>query len=708
MSDTIDLRSSSLRARLNPSDASVIELATADGGWTILEGIDLGLGFCLLVPLDGRRNNVVDSRAQQAPRWELASDGSWAVAEWSTLRSEHGGDHDISVRLRIEAEGERLVFSMELDNRSDLVVEDVHFPRIGDLRQSSPERALSSVMAGYADGRRRSVRPRFLDSVPYFGTDRPTYLNEPMQMSAVAPYTPFILIEDGVRGLYVGVDEPSCEIVAWMLELHPGFSDSMGLRVPQADLGAPEPTCIRLEVAHVPYLEPGASRRLPRIALAAFEGGWQAGAGIYRDRRSGWMDIVPPPDWSAGPEAWMQLQVNSPEDELRLPFDRLPEVARSCAAHGVRTIQLVGWNEGGQDRNNPNHTPDARLGGVEALSSAIAQCQELGVRIVLFAKFTWADRSTERYRTELYRDAIRDPYGDTYDECGYRYNTIPQYLGLSTRQRVPLCFGSDRYRGVCEEDARRIVDLGADGMLFDECLGHGRALLCFDPGHGHRVGSPVFTHDDALIDGFAEYARTVKPDFLYAGEACYDGQFAVYHLSYHRSFEVDHLPLTRFLHPRAQLMTAVIGFNDRNIIGQALVRRYVLSYEPYNFKGRLEDFPMTVAYGRAMDELRTRWRRWFWDGEYADELGASIRTESGQAHHPYALFTPADGGHPGIALANHSDEPVRLHISIDGSNERLALHLVDGAGWESCPSEANWVELPPASAGIVLPSKVVS
>ncbi len=708
MSETIDLRSGSLHARFNPVHASLVGLVTADGAWPILEGADLGLGFSLLVPLEGRRNNSVDSRVQDRPHWDVAPDGGWAVAEWATVTSEHGGEHDITVRIRIAVEGDRLVFSMEIDNRSELVIEDVRFPRVGDLQQSSPDRTLYSIMAGYADGRRRPVRPKFLDTMPYFGTDRPTLMNEPMAMSAVAPYAPFILLDDGERGLYVGVDERNSELVAWMLELHPGFSDSMDLRVPDSDLGAPEPTCMRLEVAHVPYLQPGASRRLPRIALAAFEGGWQAGAAIYRDRRSTWMDIVEPPVWSTQPDAWMQLQVNSPEDELRLPFTRLPEVARSCAAHGVRAIQLVGWNEGGQDRNNPNHTPDPRLGTPAELREAIAQCQELGVRIVLFAKFTWADRSTARFRTELYKDAIRDPYGDTYDECGYRYNTIPQFLGLNTRQRVPLCFSSDRYRAICDEDARQIVDLGADGMLFDECLGHGRALLCFDPAHGHRVGSSVFTHDDALIEDFGEYARTVNPDFLFAGEACYDGQFAVYHCSYHRSFEADHLPLTRFLHPRAQLMTAVIGFNDRNIIGQSLVRRYVLSYEPYNFKGRLEDFPLTMAYGRAMDDLRTTWRDWFWDGEYRDEIGASVLTESGLTHRPYALFAPADGGHPGVALANHSAEPIRVQVVIEGSGEQLAFHRVDGAGWELCPADGNWVELPPASAGIVLPSRVVS
>jgi hypothetical protein len=485
------------------------------------------------------------------------------------------------------------------------------------------------------------------------------------------------------------VDQPSHEIVGWILELRPGWSDSMHLRVPDRDMSAPEPTCIRIDVAHLPYVPAGTSCTLPSIALAAFTGGWQAGASIYRERRSTWTAPAVPPAWAAGPTAWLQLQVNSPEDELRLPFDQLPEVARSCARHGVGTIQLVGWNEGGQDRNNPNHTPDPRLGGYEALKTAIAECQRLGVKIVLFAKFTWADRSSDLYRNELFRDAIRDPYGDTYDHPGYKYNTVSQMLGVSTRQLVPMCFASERYRVLCELDARAIVDLGADGMLFDECLHHGRALLCFDSAHGHRPAHTAFDFDDALIEAFASYALEVNPDFLFAGEAIYDQQFGVYQLSYHRSFEVDHIPLTRFMNPHAQLAVASVGFDDRNLIGQALVRRYILSYEPYNFQGRLEDFPLTTGYGRSMDELRTTWRRWFWDGEYRDELGASVHTSTGEKHYPFAVFAPRDGSHPGIAVANHTAEPVRLKVAIDGSTERLALHLIDAAGW--VPAHDNWL-----------------
>jgi hypothetical protein len=213
-----------------------------------------------------------------------------------------------------------------------------------------------------------------------------------------------------------------------------------------------------------------------------------------------------------------------------------------------------------------------------------------------------------RRGADALRAAIKDPYGDPYVFEGFMYNTVSQMLGISIRPPVPMCFVSDRCREICDLDAAAIVDLGADGMR--------RAVR----------GIP---------------------------------------LSYRRSYELDHLPLTRLLHPRAQLMTAINGFDEHNLVGQALVRRYLLSYEPYHFKGRLEDFTATIAYGRSMDALRTNWRECFWEGDYRDEVGAYVRTNDGANHHPFAVSAPAHGGHLGLAVANHSDESQVLTVAVD-------------------------------------------
>ena len=43
------------------------------------------------------------------------------------------------------------------------------------------------------------------------------------------------------------------------------------------------------------------------------------------------------------------------------------------ARNGVRAVQLVGWNLGGQDRDDPSQDTDPRLGTWQEFHDAIAQ-----------------------------------------------------------------------------------------------------------------------------------------------------------------------------------------------------------------------------------------------------------------------------------------------------------------------------------------------
>jgi hypothetical protein len=113
-----------------------------------------------------------------------------------------------------------------------------------------------------------------------------------------------------------------------------------------------------------------------------------------------------------------------------------------------------------------------------------------------------------------------------------------------------MCFQARNICGFASRNSRR-PRLGAADILFDECLHHSPALLCFDESHGHRYAAPVYANDNLLIQNFHKRSDPVDPDFLFAGEACYDWEMGVYHLSYHRSENKHHIPLSRYMLPKA-------------------------------------------------------------------------------------------------------------------------------------------------------------
>ncbi len=695
---TFVLANETLRLEFDQETGALVHVAGADGSWQILDRPKLGLSFRLLVPLPQRRNNNVLGEKQKVNSAEVAPDGRSAHFTWQGVTSELGGALDIDVMLSVQMSARQAVFTVTIDNRSAYVVENVYCPYLGDVQHPPQAEWLKTFIYNYASAQEWPVWPTFQNMRGYYGFDYPTQVAA-WSPGSGAPMAPYILLRGEQQGLYVGVNAPSSELVAWHLELRPGYGESINAQQPKTRTVAGQEVAVRFAAVHVPYIQPGEKRTLTPVALEMYRGGWQAGVDIYKAWRDSWMKPPVIPAWAREPHSWQQIHINSPEDELRVPFRELVHIGEECARHGVKAIQLVGWNDGGQDQGNPSHDPDPRLGTFAELKQAIADIQALGVKLILFAKFTWADRATERFRSDLVRLAIKDPYGDYYLHPGYQYQTATQALDINTKRLIPMCFLSEEYLRVCDEEFKKTVELGADGILFDECLHHGPALLCFDPDHSHRHGAPVYANDRKLIENFAKITQPANPDFLFAGEACYDWELEAYHLSYHRSESIDHIPLSRYMLPHAPLMTAVTGFDDHNMVNQCLLYRYIISYEPYNFKGRLDDYPATLAYGKQMDALRAELRDFFWDGEFRHEVGAQVRV-AGKPHHPYAVFRNVNNGQLALAVANYSEESAIVAEAVLDNGQLLKRYrLVDDPQWKDV---AGGIHLPPRSAAVVV------
>ena len=708
---TFTLENETLRLEFDRNTGALVGLTAVETGWHILDRPNLGLSFRLLVPQrraeggwfsdangvpSGARNNPVYGEKQALASLDVAADGRAATFVWDGVTSELGDALDIKLTLTVTLTVRQAIYAMTVENHSPYDVENVYCPYLGDVSHPPDAEWFKTFIYQYASAAEWSLWPTYRNNRGYFGVDYPTQFS-PGSMSAGAPMSPYFLLRSADQGLYVGVDAPSSELVAWHTELRPGYGSSIDARIAGGE-HAPE-AATRFAAVHVPYIQPGETRVLTPVALEAYQGGWQAGVDIYKAWRSTWMMTPELPAWARDPHAWQQIHVNSPEDEVRLPFRDLVKVGEECARHGVKAIQLTGWTVGGQDQGNPSHDPDPRLGTFDELKDAIAKVQALGVKVVFFAKFTWADRATERFRTELIKHAVKDPYGDYYHYGGYQYQTATQLLDINTKRLVPMCFQDKAYVRICEEEFQKTLDLGADGILFDECLHHSPTLLCFDESHGHRYGAPTYANDRLLIQRFAAMARERNPEFLFAAEAAYDWEFEAYHLSYHRSESTQHLPLSRYMLPHVPLATAITGFNDRNMVNQCLLYRYAISYEPYNFKGHLDDYPLTMAYGTQMDALRTELRDYFWDGEFRHEIGASV-TVDGKPHHPYAVFINRETGAYSVAIANYDEDvTITAKVTLDDGASLSRYRLVDDPTWQNA---GEGVVIPPCSAAVVI------
>ena len=142
-------------------------------------------------------------------------------------------------------------------------------------------------------------------------------------------------------------------------------------------------------------------------------------------------------------------------------------------------------------------------------------------------------------------------------------------------------------------------------------------------------------------------AEKVNPDFVFSGEGPQDWLMQYCPVSYFRINDSSN-PVSRYIDSQVPLMVAVTEFDDREMLNLILLNHYIISYEPYNFKGHLSDFPLTLACGQKIDALRRKYKACLWDAEFQDALGVSV---SANASSRYPVFVTT-GGKRAVVVAN--------------------------------------------------------
>ena len=319
--------------------------------------------------------------------------------------------------------------------------------------------------------------------------------------------------------------------------------------------------------------------------------------------------------------------------------------------------------------------------------------------MILFNKFVWADVTRPDF-AEMVSSMAKDPHGLAYFHPGWEYQTPVQLMSINTRRLAVACLHDPAWVDRCLREFRKSIDLGASGILYDEAFHHCSATHCFASNHGHRVPATLWSAD---YNFGLKLRQTVENEagsdkFLLAAEAPYDLQQQHYGLSYFR-IGADHIPVERYLDPYYPIMIAVIGVDDREMLNRALLFRYIISYEPFNFKGDLTDYPTTLEYGRKIDELRRRYPDYLWHATYQHHRGAQVRGGNGTPV-PFAVFKNEKTAKRAVVLLNdYPDAELEVEVSLDPPAE--SVQFVSPESQEPTLTDGKDLRVAPRSALVV-------
>ena len=210
-------------------------------------------------------------------------------------------------------------------------------------------------------------------------------------------------------GYYYADQDPENRLTCLHLEVRPitkteTSGDDWGLA---SELPPGEPIGLSIGWVNFPYTANGVFSAGP-IALQVHAGDWHAASHIYRS----WFDqhfaVKRPLSWLRKEMTWQSITMATAEDEIVNRFNDLPRIAAEGKKYGVTTLEIDGWDMGGQDRGYFPQVPaeSAPRNSRRSFAGALAEMRKMGVHPLIFANVQVVDTATRLFRDELSRYAV--------------------------------------------------------------------------------------------------------------------------------------------------------------------------------------------------------------------------------------------------------------------------------------------------------------
>jgi hypothetical protein len=665
---SVILENQNFRVIVDQHNGAISSILVKKIGCDLVSEKRLMANYRICLQSDNYLCDYIDGMTQNAK--SVSKQGNTIIVVVAGMTSPKG-TYPIDLTYYIKLEEDFVSFKAKLINNDKHLVSEFWFPRIGGLKDFGQNREAKLAYPGYNVDCRHNINlfknfpgGRGLGSeAAEWSQDYPGGMPMPWWD---------IYDEKSDIGLYLGYHDTTLRYSTWHAYLEPNSTgdNNSWLNNEQA---AGQPVGLVFSHVRYPFIHSGETFESGEFFVRVHKGDWHNGSQFYRQWFLSHFPFDKSQSWLRKESAWFSSIIYQPEDRIVTDYKGYEQWTNDAKKFGINCYELIGWNNGGLERNYPLYFPEEKLGGIEGFKTLLKSIKNKGGHCLVFCNYNILDENTDWYKRELFKYMAQDQFGKQAIWMGWGESTLLARKQLSVRYHVRSSVIPE-IENILDGYFEQLVKYGADGFQIDKvCVG---STLDFNP---LNTAKPDIALCEGLVQSIGRVykkCKEINPDFCVASEFGTDRLIPYFDIGYRNSAGYEISPL-RYVFPEWTSCQHVSLPRDFKTINGAVLTGSVICAEPDSYQGTM-DQPLYRDWSKYIQEVE-RIRKELADiifmGKYYDDLDAKVfevdsTVESkNQSNQPGAKNNSGDttsiNGYEAVNLKSSS----YLHFKVHGNSK---------------------------------------
>lgn len=623
--------------------------------------------YRICLQTDNNLSNYIDGIEQKAKL--VTKDGNTIAVVISGMKSPVG-NYPIDLTYWIKMEDDYVSFKAKLTNHSKYQVAEFWFPRIGGMEEFGNREAKLAFPGYNTDCRNNIALFKNFPGPRGFGAEAAEWsTNYPGQMCM--PWWDIYDEKDNV-GLYFGYHDTICRLSSWHMYLSPDCADNTGQWLSKEESGR-RPIGITLSHVFYPFIHSGEEFSPGEFIIRVHKNDWHGGADFYRRWFKSHFPFDKSKNWLRKESSWFSSIIYQPEDRIVTDYKGYNQWTKDAKKYGINCYELIGWNNGGLERNYPLYIPEEKLGGIKGFKNLLSSIKERGDHCLVFVNYNVLDEGTDWYKKDLHKYVAQNQFGEQPITMSWGESTLLARKRISVRYHVHSSVVPETEK-ILEDYLIQLVKDGAQGFQVDK-LGAGMTLD-FNPLNTSKPDLALTEGKIQAIGRLYQKCKTINPEFCMASEISVDRFLPYIDVGYRSSTDYQISPL-KFVFPEWNSCQHVSTPREFKGINGAILTGSVICVEPELYQGTL-DQPLyydLANYIKEVERIRGELSDIIFLGDYLDNQGAKVNAvneEHSNALH-FKVWRNPKTDQNAIIIANDSPDAVQLNWEFTNKNVKQAI-----------------------------------